>query len=319
VNRITDVASPLVPSFSQSELNQWALTARQESSQGHLPTYIPRLAIAPPQAFAAEIHAVTGEVYAVGEVECQFPLMSVIKPFIFLYLLERWGTAQVLAHVGIQPSALPFNALEQLQQDGGFPRNPLINSGAIALAALLPGATPAIACGELQTWLNQQAGCELTLDQEMLASVQSVRNPRNWAIAQELHRTGHLARSVEMSLAIYEQVCCLAGTVADLARLGLLLVNPASPLAAVHRQQVQTVMATCGLYEQSEHFMQTVGLPAKSGVSGALLALVRNGGAIACYGPPLDATGNSVAGMAFIRQVAANLNSRSAFEEGLKP
>lgn len=288
-------------------MEQWAHHARQQTSLGRLPTYIPQLAIANPDQFAAQISTVDGQVYGAGDRALRFPLMSLVKPFVFLYLLERMGAEQVLAHGGVDASDRPFNSLEQLQQDCGFPRNPMLNSGAIALSALLPGGTPIVACETLQSWLNQQAGCDLALDQAMLDSVKSLPNARNRAIAQELFNTGHLERSVEGALEIYERVCCLAGTVADLAQLGLLLTG-SSPIQASHRRMVQAVMLTCGLYEQSSRFAAAVGLPTKSGVSGCMLTVVPGAGAIACYSPPLDATGNSVAGLAFIQSVTRHLD-----------
>ncbi|MBF2080439.1 MAG: glutaminase [Synechococcales cyanobacterium T60_A2020_003] len=271
--------------------------------QGRLPRYIPKLAIACPTWFAAQISTVDDRVYEVGDRTLRFPLMSVIKPFLFLSILEQYGTEQTLTHVGIDPSDQPFNSLDQLQQDQGFPRNPMINSGAIALSALLPGETPAIACQRFQQWLKDQAGCHLDLDLSMLESVRSVPNERNWAIAQALCQSGHLAGSVDDALDIYERVCCLSGTVADLAQLGVLLLRSSDLIQTPHRRMVQAVMLTCGLYEQSCRFAVEVGLPTKSGVSGCMLTLVPGKGAIACYSPPLDAIGNSVAGLDFIRRV----------------
>lgn len=290
-------------SLDSDLLGQWAIAAGQRVEEGRLPRYIPKLAIARPTWFAAQIRTIDGRVYEVGDRTLNFPLMSVIKPFVFLYVLEACGIERTLTHVGVDFSDQPFNSLDQLQQDQGFPRNPMINSGAIALSALLTGETPAIACQRFQQWLNDQAGCHLDLDLSMLESVRSVPNERNRAIAQLLSQSGHLVRSVDDALDAYERVCCLSGTVTDLVQLGLLLLRSSEDIQTPHRRMVQSVMLTCGLYEYSCRFAAEVGLPTKSGVSGCILTLAPGKGAIACYSPPLDAIGNSVAGLDFIQQV----------------
>jgi glutaminase len=219
-------------------------------------------------------------------------------------LLEHYGAKLVFQQVGQVPSDQPFHALTQLQADRGRPRNPMINSGAILLAAMIPGHDGAQRCERLRQWLNHSAGSQLTLDAAMLESVRSLANETNWAIADFLARSGHLT-DVETTLDTYNRICCLSGTVTDLAQLGLLLVPPpASPYQSI----VNALMLTCGLYEASAEFAVTVGLPTKSGVSGALLAIVPRQGAIACYSPTINAAGNSVAGLLLLETLAQQLH-----------
>jgi glutaminase len=232
--------------------------------------------------------------------------MSVIKPFLLLYLLSQQGQEWVFGYVGKEPSDYPFNSLIQLQLDQGFPRNPMINSGAIRLAGLLPGNTNRDRCLGLRDWLNQQGNCQLFLDEEMLASVQSRPNERNQALVREMVNHGHL-NNPEEALDTYNQICCLAGNIEDLAELGMLLVRSLPPLKKEDCQQVQALMSSCGLYEASAQFAQEIGLPTKSGVSGVFLSLIPEQGAIAIYSPPLDPQGNSVAGLYLIRKIAESL------------
>jgi glutaminase len=284
-----------------TQLNRWAVEASAQAQTGQIPVYIPGLATVDRTWFAAEVRSADGSILSVGS-DRAFTLMSVIKPFLLLCLLEQLGSEVVFAQVGVEPSDQSFHSIPQLLLDQGFPRNPMLNSGAIALAALLPGDTSTQRCEYLRNWLNRQAGTQLGLDRAMLASVRSLENESNWAIANVLAEAGRLDE-VATVLDTYNHICCLAGTVATLAQLGLLLAKTQSHLTAHHQKIVNAVMLTCGLYEASGKFAVRIGLPMKSGVSGALLAVVPGEGTIACYSPALDATGNSIAGLFWIEQI----------------
>ncbi|MBD2021616.1 glutaminase A [Leptolyngbya sp. FACHB-36] len=289
--------------LSLSQLEHWITHTKTQVQIGRLPNYIPLLATADPQWLALQVQTIEGNDYAVGDAAQPFALMSVVKPFLLLFLLHQLGHEAVFARVGIDPSEQPFHSLAQLKSDQGFPRNPMINSGAIALTALLPGQSGAERCETLRRWLNQQSGAQLVLDAPMLASVRSLNNEANRAIATYLVQSGYLD-SVETAIDTYNHICCLSGTVGDLVRLGMLLATSASP----HSRTINALMLTCGLYEASGRFAVRIGLPCKSGVSGALLAVVPGAGAIACYSPTLDTTGNSIAGLYVVEQMARSLN-----------
>lgn len=293
--------------LTQAGLNTWVVEAQAHSQGGQLPNYIPMLAAANPSWFALQIQTVEGQIYTAGEVNLSFALMSAIKPFILLFLLQQLGKERVFSHVGMSPSDQPFNSLTQLESDRGFPRNPMINSGAIALCSLLPGNDALSRCENLRLWLNQHAQSQLVLDQLMLNCVQSVPNQPNRAIARLMAQSGYLAAE-EIALDTYNYLCCLSGTVVDLALLGMLLVEQHNVIRSQNRCSVNALMTTCGLYQASSRFAVEVGLPTKSGVSGVILSLVPNGGAIACYSPILDEAGNSKAGLFLVQQLAQNLN-----------
>lgn len=296
-------SSSRLAGLTQAQLDAWVEKAQTLSSRGQLPDYIPLLAQANPSWFALQIQCTDGQIYTKGDVTLSFPLMSVVKPFVLLFSLEQLGTQRVLSQVGFKPSREPFNSLKQLEADGGWPRNSMLNSGAIVLASLLPGKDARSRCSNLCQWLNQYSDCHLFLDEAMLSSVRSVPNQRNLAIATLLAESGYLD-GVETALDTYNHVCCLSGTVADLAHLGMLLVHAQGGILPEHRHTVLTLMTTCGLYQASSHFASEVGLPTKSGVSGAIVSVVPSQGAIACYSPPLDQAGNSVAGLFLLQQLA---------------
>ncbi|MFB2772871.1 glutaminase [Pelatocladus sp. BLCC-F211] len=292
--------------LTTTELLSYIQQAKAQASQGQIVERIPQLAVANSNWFAVHICCVSGESISAGDTACIFPLMSAIKPFSLLYLLEYLGSETVFSWVGVEPSLDAFNSVEQLVADGGHPRNPMINSGAITLADKLPGNNARDRTQKFCQWLNQIAGCQLKLDEVTLASVRSAGSQTNRDITRYLADAGYVNNPV-ITLDTYEQICCLAGTVTDLARLGKLLAGASELISAKHRQIVNALMLTCGLYEASFQYAVQIGLPMKSGISGTLLAVVPGEGAIACYSPPLDSTGNPVGAIALVESLSQHL------------
>ncbi|NDJ19302.1 glutaminase A [Myxacorys almedinensis] len=292
--------------LSQSQLDDWVAQARSLTSKGHLPDYIPQLAQANPHTLAIQVQTVEGRCFVSGDTAQPLALMSVVKPFLLLFALEQWGAEAVFRHVGMQPSDQPFHSVAQLTLDQGFPRNPMINSGAIALTSFVSGDSGKTRCETFRQWLNTQAQTQLVVNQMMLHSVRSLTNETNRTIARLLQKATHLDQ-LETAIDTYNHICCLSGTLADLAHLGLLLAH-SNAIAAQHQRTVNALMLTCGLYEVSGALAVRIGLPMKSGVSGALLAIVPRQGAIACYSPAIDQTGNSVAGLFLVETLVQALN-----------
>jgi glutaminase len=292
--------------LTTTQLSTWVQQAKLLAHQGQVVERISQLALVNPDLFAVHICCGSGETYSQGDTDCVFPLMSVIKPFSLLYLLELVGAETVFQWVGFEPSDAPFNSLEQLVADNGRPRNPMINSGAITLADKLPGKDAIARTHELSNWLNQVAGCHLKLDEVMLASVRSSNSQANQAITQYLTKAGSV-KNQDIALDTYEEICCLSSQVEDLARLGLLLACDSELIKPQHRRIVNSLMLTCGLYKASSQYALQIGLPMKSGISGALLAIVPGEGAVACYSATLDSTGNSVGAIAFVQALSQGL------------
>jgi glutaminase len=278
-------------------LQTWIREAHLSDMNGQTPYYIPLLREVNTDAFAFQMRCLEGEILSLGDETLTFPLMSVIKPFLLLYLLTHLGKDVVFERVGKKASSYPFNSLTQLQEDNGFPRNPMINSGAIALADLLGGENPESRCEQLLFWLNNTGNCQLFLDYSVLNSVHSCPNYPNQALSLELEKNGYVSNRF-LALETYNQICCLSGTINDLASLGKLI------LASSFADIVLEIMTNCGLYEASKKFALEVGFPTKSGVSGALLSIVPNQGAIACYSPLLNEQGNSILGLHLLTQIS---------------
>lgn len=291
--------------LTTTELSAWVEQARALTYLGRVADRIPLLAMADSRWFAVYIDCKSGH-FSQGETACVFPLMSVIKPFSLLYLLENLGAEKVFQWVGVEPSDAPFNSLDQLIADNGRPRNPMLNSGAITLADKLPGDNPRDRTRRLCQWLNQLAGSYFQLDEVMLASVRLANSITNREIAKYLTTSGYL-KNLETALDTYEQICCLSGTVKDLALLGKLLTNQSKLITPQNCRSVNALMLSCGLYEASSELAIRTGLPMKSGISGTLLAIVPGEGAIACYSPVLDTVGNPVKALAFVSALSQGL------------
>jgi glutaminase len=292
--------------LTTTELSALVQQAKTKAEHGKVIDRIPQLALADPAWFAVHIYCESGKTISFGDTGCVFPLMSVIKTFSLLYLLEHFGAETVFGWVGVEPSDAPFNSLEQLVSDRGHPRNPMINSGAITLADKLSGKDASQRTFLFCRWLNQLAGCQLRLDEVMLASVRLTRSTANQAIANYLAEAGHF-NNIETALDTYEQICCISGRVEDLALLGKLLTFDNGCISSQNRRIVNAVMSICGLYEASAQFAVRIGLPMKSGIAGGLIAIVPGEGAIACYSPGLDNIGNPVAAIAFVEALAQKL------------
>ncbi|MER3432448.1 MAG: glutaminase A [Leptolyngbya sp. ERB_1_1] len=290
--------------LTQAALNAWVAQARRFTLQGRLPDYIPQLAQV--DARLVSVQTIADHSLVAGDSAPSFVLMSVIKPFLLLFLLEQVGMERVFQQVGTEPSDQPFHSIAQLKLDEGHPRNPMINSGAIALTGLMAKTSGSERCEAFRKWLNDRAQTQFVLDEKALSSVRSLPNQTNRAIADILVQHQFLDR-VDLALDTYNQLCCLSGMLSDLAKLGLLLAKPHASISPIHQQMVTALMLTCGLYEASGRFAVKVGLPMKSGVSGALLAIVPKQGVIACYSPAIDPVGNSVAGLFLVEKLSQEL------------
>jgi glutaminase len=274
---------------------------------GHLPQYVPALAQVQPDVLALAVQVVDRPPLLLGDADRGFTLMSMMKPFLLLFALETAGYDAVFGQVGSLPSDQSFHSLKQLAADRGKPRNPMLNSGAIGLVDFLPGDSGDVRCERFRQWLGQKAGIEIVLDQAVLASVRSLPNDTNRAISQMLKNAG-IIRQMDIALDTYNQLCCLSVTVATLAQLGLLLAVPNAAVARQSQQVVNALMLTCGMYESSGEWAVRIGLPIKSGVSGGILAIVPQQGAIAIYSPTIDDVGNSVAGTCLLEQITQQLD-----------
>lgn len=269
---------------------------------GAVADYIPALAGADPDQFGVCVAEVDGDLHSAGDTEAAFSIQSISKAFVYALVCQAGGHDAVRDRVGVNNTGLPFNSVMALELAGGHPGNPMVNAGAIATTALVPGATPVEQWENITTGLSQFAGRRLELDDAVYHS-EANANSRNKALARLLESYGRMDIDPLDAVDVYTRQCSLLVTAQDLAVMGATLadggVNPRTGERVVSPQVCRdtlAVLAATGMYEASGEWLFEIGLPAKSGVAGGIVAVAPGKGALGTFSPPLDAAGNSVRG-----------------------
>lgn len=272
--------------------------------QGRVADYIPQLAHVDPRQFGMAITTLDGVTHATGDAGVPFSIQSISKTFLLTLALGKHGES-LWNSVGREPSGDPFNSIVQLEHEQGKPRNPFINAGAIVVTDLvLSGHTPREAIGDILRFMRYLADDELIVIDAAVARSEQATGARNIAIAQFMRSYGRLLHPVDKVLGVYFHHCAIAMTCRQMARAGLFLAaggrDPAtgnSVVRAARARRINALMLTCGLYDASGDFAYRVGLPAKSGVGGGILAIAPGHASICVWSPGLDAAGNSLLGV----------------------
>jgi glutaminase len=305
-------------SLSLQEIIEVTYQKYKNVHEGELATYIPELSKANPDEFAICIATVDGQVFSVGDWNREFTMQSVCKPFAYQMALEKLGRECILGHVGVEPSGDAFNSIE-LDPRTMRPFNPMVNAGAIAVASLIKQDSQPAGVRAFVEKMGRAAGRRLEIDSAVLASELTTGN-RNRAIAYLMLNFGVIDDDVNHTLHQYFSQCSLLVTCRDLAIMAATLanmgMNPVTREPVFNFEYIKDVLAvmfTCGLYDHAGEWAYSVGLPAKSGVGGGLLAVVNRQLGIAVYSPRLDAKGNSVRGILVCRELASRLGLH-AFE-----
>jgi glutaminase len=278
---------------------------------GAVADYIPELAKADPDWFGIVLATVDGEIYEVGDTAQDFTIQSVSKPFAYGAMLDEHGHAAVEKRVGVEPTGNAFNAI-LVDEGSRRPFNPMVNAGAIVTTGLAPGYDADERRAGLFGGLSRFAGRPLVVDQVVYESEHSTGH-RNRALAH-LMRSYEMLDDVDAALDLYFEQCSLIVTARDLAVMAATLanagVNPITGERVIHDRNVErvlSVMSSCGMYDYAGEWDYTVGLPAKSGVSGGLIAVLPGQLAISVFSPPLDARGNTVRGIAVCQRLSRDL------------
>lgn len=275
------------------------LSRYQDCHDGEVASYIPELAKADPDRFGICVATIDGHVYEVGDSRHRFTIQSISKPFVYGLALDDHGHEMMGRMVGVEPSGDAFNAIS-LRQDDGRPRNPMINAGAIATTAQVVAASPQDRVRRILEAFARYTGRPLDIDSGVYESEQRTGH-RNRAIGHLLRNSGIITDDPTPVVDAYFQQCSILVDCHDLALMAVTLanrgVNPATGVRAIdaaHVESVLSVMASCGMYDSSGGWIYDVGMPAKSGVGGGVLAVLPGQFGIGVYSPRLDARGNSV-------------------------
>ncbi len=302
----------LPPSDTMRALVMEAHDRYRSNEDGEISNVYPALSRVPGDLFGICIAGTGGELYAVGDTDHEFTLMSVSKPFVFALVCDALGAIAAREQLGVNATGLPFNSLGAVE--GGDGRtNPMVNAGAIATTALVPGADADEKWAVIRDGLSRFAGRRLHLNEEVYTSACET-NFRNRGIAHLLRSLGRITADPTEVTDLYTRQCSLNVTAQDLAVMGATLadggVNPVTRERVIDAETCHyalVVMATAGLYETSGDWLYEIGLPGKSGISGGIVTVSPGKGGLGTFAPRLDRAGNSVKGQLVARHLSRRL------------
>lgn len=293
--------------------------------EGTLANYIPELAKVNPELFSICIVTVDGQRYEVGDNQHQFTIQSISKVFAYGLALEDHGRDYVLTKVGVEPTGDAFNAII-LDEQSKRPYNPMVNAGAIATTSLIKGSGATERLNRVLDMFQKYTGQNALVDISVFTSERSTGH-RNRAIAHLMLNFGMIDQNIEEVLDLYFQQCAVMVNCQDLAVMAATLanrgMNPITGEQAIDNRYIKdilSVMYTCGMYNFAGEWAYKVGIPAKSGVCGGIMAVVPHKMGIGVFSPLLDVRGNSVRGVKVCEELSQRLGLH-LFEcsgEGLK-
>ena len=268
---------------------------------GAVADYIPELGKADPDHFGISLATLDGHVYEVGDSRIPFTIQSMSKAFVFALALDTLGAIRVESAIGVEPSGDPFNSIRLNAENHPF--NAMVNAGAIACSGLIHEAKGDGAFEYIRQALGRFAGRDLDIDEAVYAS-ESATGDRNRAIGYLLRNSGVITDDVSAVLDVYFRQCSVLVTARDIAVMAATLANRG--INPVTGEQVMTpyaisrtlsVMTSSGMYDYAGEWIYRVGIPAKSGVGGGILASLPARLGLGSYSPKLDKHGNSVRGI----------------------
>jgi glutaminase len=274
----------------------------KSNAEGENSTVYPALHRVPNDLFGVCVVGTSGNVYAVGDAEYEFTIMSVSKPFVFALVCQELGAEDARQRIGVNATGLAFNSLAGIERNPDGRTNPMVNSGAIATTSLVPGAIFEAKWKFIHEGLSRFAGRTLSINDEVYVSA-SETNYRNQSIARLLQSYGRIYIDPAQAVDLYTRQCSLNVSAKDLAVMGATLadggVNPITRervIDATVCHYALAIMTTAGLYETSGDWLFDIGLPGKSGIGGGIVTVSPGKGGLGTFAPPLDSAGNSVKG-----------------------
>jgi glutaminase len=270
-------------------------------NSGAMADYIPELNKANPAHFGIALATIDGHVYEAGDTEVEFTIQSISKAFVFGLALEIAGHELVETKIGVEPSGEAFNSIRLTSDNRPF--NAMVNAGAIACSGLIHSVEGSGAFERVLDALSRFAGRKLGVDEAVFESERTTGD-RNRAIGYLLRNYSVVQGNVDEVLDVYFRQCSILVTARDLAVMAGTLansgVNPVTNEKVISPYAVArtlSVMTSSGMYDYAGEWVYRVGIPAKSGVGGGIIASLPGQFGLGTFSPPLDSHGNSVRGL----------------------
>ncbi len=300
----TNICEALVQAFNLSK----------EKNEGRLADYIPELAKVNPNLFSATVTTVNGDSFSVGDQTQLFSLQSTSKPIVYSLALKQHGTNYVHSRVGVEPTGEAFNSIIELEKQSHRPFNPMINSGAIATTSLIRSENGISKLQLIVNYISELAGRPLSIDTDIFNSERETAH-RNRAIAHLMKHFDVMTSDIEETLDNYFNQCSILVTTQDLATIAATMATQGRQpmtnkqlITPEHVTKTLSLMFTCGMYDTAGEWAFKVGLPAKSGVSGAIFVVVPGKFGLAVYSPKVDDHGHSVRGRLLVERLVQELD-----------
>jgi glutaminase len=317
---------------SPERVRRWVLDAHERyrsNDEGEVSQVYPALARMRRDLFAVCVVAASGDIYAAGDAEHEFAIMSAAKPFVFGLVCQALGAELVREKVGVNATGRPFNSVAAVEESADGRTNPMVNAGAIATTSLVPGASRDARWEFIREGLSGFAGRELLLSEDVYASA-SATNFATRSLALFLQSRDRIYAEPSEAADLYTRQCSLNVTAKDLAVMGATLadggVNPVTRQRVIDGatcHYILAAMSTAGLYETSGDWLYDIGLPGKSGIGGGIVTVSPGKGGLGTFAPPLDQAGNSVKGQLVTRflshQLGLDLFLSEAAEDSTAP
>jgi glutaminase len=307
--------SPVAPRREQVEaVVKEAYEKFKTDTNGKNADYIPYLAKVDSKLFGIAIVTTDNQVLTMGDVKYSFSIQSISKVYSLALAMDEQGAQKVLEKIGSEPTGRPFNSPDAVVDMPTHSGNPFVNAGAIATVSLISGSTADEKWNKILDFYSKAAGEKLVLIDEVYKS-EAATNTGNKALSYLLAKYDRIYADPFESVDVYTKQCSVGVNATQLARMGATLanngVNPATGEQVIKAEEIPHILSTmmeAGLYDGSGTWAWNVGLPAKSGVGGGIVAIAPGKGAIAVFAPPLDDAGNSVKAQEVIRYVAEKLH-----------
>jgi len=312
---LSQKSSPVAPKKEQVEaIVREAYEKYRNDTGGKNADYIPYLAQVDSKLFGVAILTTDKQSLTLGDINYSFSIQSISKVFTLALAMEELGAAKVFERIGSEPTGRAFNSVQAVVEMPSHTANPLVNAGAIATTSLISGKDANEKWNKILDFYSRAAGEKLKLIDEVYKS-EAATNTGNKALSMLLAKFDRIYADPFESVDIYTKQCSVGVNVSQLATMGATLanngVNPKTGEQVIKRENIPYIlsaMSMAGLYDGSGGWAWHVGLPAKSGVGGGIVAVVPGKAAIAVFAPPLDEAGNSVKAQKVITDVAQKLN-----------